>query len=274
MNERTKKIGVFDSGFGGLNILKYIVEALPEYDYVYLGDTARVPYGNRSFEIVYEFTVQALEFLFKHDCDLVILACNTASSDALKRIQTEYLPKFYPDKKVLGVLIPAAESAAELTKNKKVGVMATRGTVESGTFVREILKQDESISVFQVACPLLVPVIEAGEEENVELLSILLSKYLKELKNAEIDTLILGCTHYGIIKSAIQKYMGESVAIIDEGPIVGAKLKEYLQKHTEIELRLAKNSSKKIFTTDLTLGFKVLGSKFFGEPIEVEFTVI
>ncbi len=274
MIERKKKIGVFDSGFGGLNILKYIIKELPEYDYVYLGDTARVPYGNRSFEIVYEFTVQALEFLFKNDCDLVILACNTASSDALKKIQTEFLPEFYPDKKVLGVLIPAAETASVVTRNNKVGVMATRGTVETGTFVREILKQNQAINVFQVACPLLVPVIEAGEDENEKLLDLLLKSYLKNLKNEGIDTLILGCTHYGIIKKSIQDFMGETVSVIDEGPIVANKLKDYLSVHTEIESNLSKNSSKQIYTTDLTLGFKQLGSKFFGEPIEVKYAQI
>jgi glutamate racemase len=266
---RDKSIGVFDSGFGGLTILKEIVRKLPQYDYIYLGDTARVPYGNRSKETVYEFTKQAVSFLFKNNCELIILACNTASSDALRRIQREYLPKHYPNKKVLGVLIPASEEAAEITRNNKVGMIGTSLTVESGAFKRELHKLDSKIKVFQQACPLLVPIVEAGEHQS-EATRLVVEKYLKPLKAKGVDTLILGCTHYGILEKSIKKIMGSRVKIISEATVVSKSLKGYLKRHREIELRLGKNKQLQFYSTDLTEKFTTLGSKFFGRKIKAK----
>jgi glutamate racemase len=270
---RNKAIGIFDSGFGGLNIMRGILKELPEYDYIYLGDTARVPYGNRSKEIVYEFTKQAVDFLFSKNCELIILACNTASSDALRKIQREYLPKYHPQKKVLGVLIPGAEHAVIKSKNRKVGVIATEATIKSGAFERELKKMNPKLKVFQNACPLLVPFVEAGEH-NSKMTNLALKKYLKSLLAKNIDTLILGCTHYGILENKIRKIVGEKVAIVNESKIVAKKLTGYLQRHQEIEKKLAKRGKQLFYSTDLTDNFVKLGSKFIGKEIKVEIAVL
>lgn len=266
---KDKFIGVFDSGFGGINILKGIVKKLPDYNYLYLGDTARTPYGTRSPEIIYEFTKQAVDFLFMHDCELVILACNTASSEALRKIQQEYLPKHYPNKKVLGVLIPAAEEAVSRTKSCKIGVIATEGTIKSNAFVRELTKLNPKVKVFQRSCPLLVPLVEEGEHDS-KVTKIILEKYLKPFKKRKIDTLVLGCTHYGILENQIRKIVGLKTSIISESKVVPIKLKKYLKKHPEIETNLGKNSLIIFYSTDLTDKFTVLGSKFFGQKIKPE----
>lgn len=266
---RTQSIGVFDSGFGGLSILRGIVRELPEYDFVYLGDTARVPYGTRSPDTVFEFTRQAVEFLFEKNCGLVILACNTASSDALRRIQREYLPKHFPERSVLGVLIPAVEEAAAKTRNKKVGVLATSGTVASEAFIREFSKLDPEVQAFQNACPLLVPLVEAGEE-NSPATDYFLKKYLKPLLAEDIDTLILGCTHYGLLERTIRKLVGRKVHIVSESRIIGGKLRGYLARHPKREQMLGKRSARTFYSTDLTEHFSTLGKRFFGEKIDVE----
>jgi glutamate racemase len=244
-------IGVFDSGFGGINVLRGIVKELPEYSYLYLGDTARTPYGTRSKDVVYEF------------------ACNTASSDALRKIQREYLPKRHPGKKVLGVLIPAAEIAAARTKNKRIGVIATEGTVRSAAFVRELTKLDPRIKIFQNACPLLVPIVEAGEQ-NSPATKLILEQYLHPIRKSRIDTLILGCTHYGILESQIKKIIGPRIAIISEASVVPKKLRDYLARHPEIEKQLKKDGSVSFCSTDLTEKFTRLGSLFFGKKISVK----
>jgi glutamate racemase len=264
---RNKSIGIFDSGFGGLDIARGIVKQLPGYDFIYLGDTARVPYGTRSKEVVYKFTKQAVNFLFGKNCELVIFACNTASSDALRLIQKEYVPKYHAGKKVLGVLIPAAEEACKRTRNNRIGVMATASTVASGSFLRELSKINPKIKVFQKSCPLLVPIVEAGEQDS-EITDIILKKYLKPLTSKKIDTLILGCTHYGILESKIRKIVGSNMEIISESKIVAGKLKNYLKRHKEIEKKLAKKRKRMFYSTDLTKNFEVLGSKFFGEKIK------
>ncbi len=262
-------IGVFDSGFGGLAILKEIVKVLPEYNYVYLGDTARTPYGSRSQEVIYRFTLQAVKFLFQKNCYLVILACNTSSSEALRKIQQQYLPKYYPQRRVLGVLVPTAESAVVESKNKHIGIIATESTVNSGAFVRELKKLDPEVKVFQKAAPLLVPIIETGQQ-NSEIIKLVLDDYLQPFVKENIDTLILGCTHYDLVKEEVQKVLGGEVKIISEGKIVAEKLRDYLIRHPEIENKLGKNSIRKFFTTDLTSRFKILGKEFFGEPIQPE----
>lgn len=272
---KTKKasIGVFDSGFGGLTILRGIVKALPEYDYIYLGDNARVPYGSRSPDVVYAFTLQAVEFLFGQGCDLVILACNTASADALRRIQKEYLSKGHPNKRVLGVLIPAAEEAAAVTKNGRVGVIATEGTVASGAFPREIGKIERSVLVFQNACPLLVPIIESGEHDSV-VVDIMLEKYLAPLNKRTVDTLILGCTHYGILEKKIRKSIGAKVSIVSEAHVVPKKLKAYLKRHPEIERKLGRKKKRLFYSTDPTDKFNRFGSRFFGAPIRAKKAIL
>jgi len=266
---RHKRIGVFDSGFGGLHVLRSIVRALPEYDYVYLGDTARAPYGDRPQETIYAYTKQAVDFLFSRDCGIVVVACNTASSEALRTIQQAYGTK----KKVLGVLIPAAEEAVQRSKNRRIGVIATTGTVASGKFVRELEKIDADVAVFQNACPLLVPLVEAGEQNSPEMNTIL-KRYLTPLLRKKIDTLILGCTHYGILERNIRAVIGPGIIIVSEARVVPDKLRNYLKRHPEIAETLGTRGSIRFFSTDRTDRFKVLGSKLFGRPIRVEKAVL
>ena len=261
-----KYIGVFDSGFGGLDILKAITKKLSEYNYIYLGDTARTPYGTRSKEVIYEFTTQAVDFLFKNNCEIIILACNTASSDALKKIQQEYLPKHYPGKKVLGVLIPTAEEAIKKTLNKKIGVIATERTVNSNSFKKELLKLNPKVKVYQNACPLLVPIVETGEQ-NSNFTEVIIDKYLKPLIKKDIDTLILGCTHYGILERKIKKVVGNKILVLSEAKIIPKKLEIYLKNHPEIKKILSKKRKIIFYTTALTDKFILLGSKFFGKKI-------
>jgi len=261
-----KCIGVFDSGFGGLDVLRGIVKELGDYDYIYLGDNARVPYGPRSQKTIYKFTEQAVNFLFKNQCELIIFACNTISSEALRKIQQKYLPKQYPNKRVLGILIPAVEEAVKKTNNKKVGIMATRGTVLSGAFIREFVKIDPRVKVWQKACPLLVPIVEAGEQ-NLRAVNIILESYLQPLLNKEIDTLILGCTHYGILEDKIKQIAGTNIKIVSGAKIIPEKLKNYLARHPEIDEKLGKNKVIHFYSTGLTKKFTILGSKFFGKVI-------
>lgn len=262
---RNKFIGIFDSGFGGLDILQSIVRKLPEYNYIYLGDSVNAPYGDRPQETIHGFTKKAVDFLFDKDCGVVILACNTASSESLRKIQQAY----GADKKVLGVLIPAAEEAVKMTKNKKIGVMATEGTVRSGAFERELKKVDPQIEVFQQACPLLVPIVESGEQDS-EKTEEILKEYLQPLLEESIDTLILGCTHFGILKNKIKRIVGEGVYIIGEGETVPKKLTDYLRRHLEIEKNLAKEGARKFYTTGDVEQFNELGSRFFGQEIKAE----
>jgi len=266
------KIGVFDSGFGGLDIFCHISGKLPRHDFIYLGDTARTPYGSRSQETIYEYTTQAVDFLFKKDCQLVILACNTASAEALRKVQQEYLPKNAPDKRVLGVIIPAAEEAIKATKNRRIGVIGSESSINSGTFPAELKKLDPAVEVFQKACPLLVPIVES-DEKNPEIINLVIKNYLTPLVVEKIDTLILGCTHYGILKLEIGKVLKElnSVAIIiDEGKIVAEKLQDYLQRHPEIAEKLAQTAKREFYTTDLTKKFQKIGSRLMGQEIKVE----
>jgi len=267
--KRNKRIGVFDSGFGGLHVLRSIAATLPEYDYVYLGDTARAPYGDRPQETIYAYTKQAVDFLFSRNCSIVILACNTASSEALRKIQDEYGAK----KKVLGVLIPAAEEAMRKSKNRRIGVIATTGTVASKKFVRELEKLEPSVRAFQKACPLLVPLVEAGEQNSPETDTIL-ERYLRPLLRTKIDTLILGCTHYGILERNIRAIVGPNVAIISEARVVPDKLRNYLERHPEIEETLGTRSTIRFYSTDRTDNFRILGSALFGRPIRVEKAVL
>ena len=267
--KRNKSIGVFDSGFGGLSILKGIVRELPQYDYIYLGDTARTPYGDKKQEIIYEFTKQAVDFLFKQNCEIIILACNTASSKALRKIQQDYIPKKYPGKRVLGVLIPGTEESVLKTKNNRIGVIATEATVSSKAFIREFKKIDSKIKIYQKACPLLVSIVEAGQEDEISS-ELIIKGYLNYFVNKNIDTLLLGCTHYGILEEKINKSMPYKVEIISGGEVVGKKLKDYLSKHLDFEKKLSKQRKKIFHSTDITERFEKLGSKFFGQKIKVK----
>lgn len=254
------KIGIFDSGLGGLLVAKAIVKAMPEYDYVYLGDTKRVPYGNRSHEAVFEFTKECVDYLFrKENCAIIIIACNTASARALRKIQQEYLPKHFPDRKVLGVLIPAAE---ECIKFGKIGVLETSGTVASNTFPREIRKLNKKAKIFQNAAPMLVPLAEEGEGKNV---LPFIKKYLQPLLNKKLDALVLGCTHYPIFKREIKKLLPKNIKIISQDEIIPKKLRNYFIRHPEIEKRLSKSKTTKILVTDMTKNIEKLSNKWFGK---------
>ncbi len=258
------KIGIFDSGLGGLVIAHSLMQRLPKYDYIYLGDTARVPYGNRSQETVYRFTEQAVDYLFRHDCQLVIIACNTASAEALRQIQQYYLPKHYPDRRVLGVLIPAAEEAAVTTKNNRIGVLATNSTVASGAFVRELTKINPDLIIEQQPAPLLVPLIE---NNGLKWADSILKEYLQPLIDKDIDCLILGCTHYPILKDRIQQIVGAKIQLISQDELVPLKLVKYLERHQELESRLTQNSERLFLSTDITPATIDLAAKLFGEQI-------
>lgn len=262
-------IGVFDSGLGGLTIFKELLKELPDYNYLYLGDIARVPYGSRSPEIIYQFTKEAVDFLFKKGCELIILACNTATSNALKRIQTEYLPQNYPQRRVLGVIKPAAEEAVIKSANNRIGVIGTEATINSLAFEREIKKIKPEAKVYSVACPLLVPIIEAGEL-NWEGLDLILDKYLKPLRKKDLGALILGCTHYSLIKDKIQKHINKGVRIIDEAEIIPDKLKDYLFRHPEIEKRLKREKKVKYLVTAYSQRFEELAKMFLKKEVKFE----
>ncbi len=254
------KIGIFDSGLGGLIIMKAIHKMMPEYDYVYLGDTKRVPYGNRSEEAIFEFTREGVDYLFrKENCAIVIIACNTASAKALRKLQREYLPKNFKDRKILGVLIPAAEETINL---KKVGILATRGTVSSGTFPKEIKKINKEIKVFQNSAPMLAQLAEEGK--NV-LAVPFIKKYLQVFYNKDLDALILGCTHYPIFRKDIRKIIGKKIKIISQDEIIPKKFKKYLERHREINKKLTCNRDVKILVTDKTDMVKNLTENWFGK---------
>lgn len=259
------KIGIFDSGLGGLIILKDIIKKLPQYDYIYLGDSARVPYGNRSQETIYEFTKQAVDFLFKKDCQLIIIACNTASSEALRKIQQEWLPENYPDRRVLGVIKPVVEKAAQVSKGK-VGVIGTKGTINSESYIKELQNLNPQLEIIQQATPLLVPLIEEGWQKS-DITKKVLRKYLRPLKLAKVDTLILGCTHYPILYKEIQGIMGKT-KVLQSGEIEAESLADYLQRHPEIELKLDKNSDYTFYVTDISDHYQQLAKKWFGQNIE------
>ncbi len=263
--EKNGKIGVFDSGFGGLTVLKEFKKILPQYDYVYLGDNARAPYGSRSHQTIFEYTKEGVEFLFQNGAEIIVLACNSASAEALRKIQQEFLPEKYPDRRVLGVIIPTAEEATLETERGKVAILATEATVHSGTFEREIEKIDPRVKVFSFPAPLLVPIVENGEEKSAEAEEFI-KKYVEEAKNTGADILILGCTHYGFLKEAIAKY-APLMTIVEEAPIVARKFEDYLLRHADIKEKLSHNGSVEFFTTDNSEKFDTLGKRFLGSEI-------
>ncbi len=268
----TAPIGVFDSGYGGLTILKQIRRMMPEYDYLYLGDNARAPYGPRSYEVVYEFTLQAVRHLFDAGCPLVILACNTASAKALRSIQQRDLPFMDdPTRRVLGVIRPTVESVGDVTKTRHVGLFATPGTIRSLTYEIEIHKLFPDIKVTGVACPMWVPLVE-NEEFASPGADYFVRKYVDELLglDPEIDTIILGCTHYPLLLDKIRAYCPEGVALMSQGDYVANSLQDYLQRHPEMQSRLSRGASLSMETTEQPDQFSSLASLFLGESAGVD----
>jgi len=264
-------IGVFDSGYGGLTVFKSIVAALPQYDYIYLGDNARAPYGNRSFETVHEYTLQCVEWFFEQGCELVIIACNTASAKALRTIQQQDLPGIASEKRVLGVIRPTAEVIGNYSKTRHVGVLGTRGTVTSQSYLIEINKFFPDIKVAQLACPLWVPIVEYGEY-NSEGTDFFVKKYLDQLLAADkdIDTILLACTHYPVLMEKIKKYLPAGISVIAQGDIVADSLKDYLHRHPEMEQRISKGGNLSFYTTDDPSDFSEHATLFFGRPVEAQ----
>ena len=270
MPDLTKSpIGIFDSGYGGLTVLRAIAEELPGYDYLYQGDNARAPYGNRSFETVYEYTLECVQQLFSMGCELVILACNTASAKALRNIQQKDLPLIAPHKRVLGVIRPTTEIVGKYSKTGHVGVLGTTGTITSNSYPIEIAKLFPQLTVHQEACPMWVPLVEnyematAGADYFVE-------KNLNSLltKDKNIDTIILGCTHYPLLIQNIKKFLPEGITLLSQGDIVAHSLTDYLKRHPEMEQKCSKGGKFQFFTTDSTENFDAAASLFFGAEVK------
>lgn len=270
-----KKIGVFDSGYGGLTILKDIQRILPQYDYIYLGDNARAPYGTRSFDVVYQFTLQAVKKLFDLDCDLVILACNTASAKALRSIQQNDLPILAPEKKVLGVIRPTAEQIGKFTSSNVVGVLGTPGTISSESYLIEIHKQYPKVEVFQKACPLWVPLIENNKHYSEGGRIIIQEDYQDLLSlHPKMDAVLLACTHYPIIQEFLKGISGDLIQIVSQGEIVALSLKDYLARHQQLEHKLEKNGATQYYTTENPTEFNKNALQFIGMPINAIHTQI
>ena len=265
-------IGIFDSGYGGLTILEKIREKLPQYDYIYLGDNARTPYGTRSFEVVYEFTLQAVKKLFDLGCPLIILACNTASAKALRSIQQINLPQINANNRVLGVIRPTVECISNITNTKHIGVLATTGTIKSQSYPLEIQKLSPDVVVSSEACPMWVPLVENNEYQS-EGADYFIQKHINQLlaKDPLIDTLILGCTHYPLLIEKIRKYTPSHIQIISQGEYVAASLDDYLMRHPEINDRCSKNGQCRFLTTESESKFQESASIFLQEEnIQVE----
>lgn len=275
--QQGKNIGVFDSGYGGLTILKEIVRVLPQYNYIYLGDNARAPYGSRSFEVVYQYTREAVHRLFEMDCQLVILACNTASAKALRTIQQTDLPHWDPEKRVLGVIRPSVEALVQHSRNGHVGVLATRGTVASESYPIEIQKLygNEKYRVTQLACPMWVPLVENDELEG-EGAEYFVRKYTRELLelDPDIDTVILGCTHYPVLSSLIARFMPAGVKIISQGHIVADSLADYLYRHPEMDKKLSRQGGVAYYTTEKTDLFDRMAGLFLGQEVKSRHIVV
>ena len=270
--QTTGPIGVFDSGYGGLTILDKIREYMPEYDYLYLGDNARTPYGSRSFEVVYEFTLQAVKKLFELGCPLVILACNTASAKALRTIQQTNLPLIDPTRRVLGVIRPTAECIGTLTQSRHVGILATSGTIKSESYLMEVHKLFPDVMVTGEACPMWVPLVENNEYAS-EGADYFVQKHIRQLleKDPKIDTIILGCTHYPLLIEKIRQFTPSHVRIVPQGEYVAHSLHDYLNRHPEMDIRCTKNGTCRFLTTESTAKFEESASIFLRmDEMEVE----
>jgi glutamate racemase len=267
----TQPIGVFDSGYGGLTVLKSIVEKLPSYDFIYLGDNARSPYGNRSFETVYQYTREAVQWFFSRGCPLVILACNTSSAKALRTIQQQDLVESGTRNRVLGVIRPTTEIAGLLSKTKKVGILATSGTVNSESYVLEINKFFPNIKVYQQACPLWVPLIENNEHLGPGA-DYFVRKYVDELlsQSSDMDTVLLACTHYPLLMHKLRQCFPKNIQLVAQGDIVAESLVKYLKNHPELDSRCTKNARISFYTTDACADFDLHGGYFYGQNVNSE----
>jgi glutamate racemase len=266
-------IGVFDSGIGGLTVFRSIVEQLPGYDYIYLGDNGRAPYGNRSFNTIHQYTWECVQWMFKQGCPLIILACNTASAKALRTIQQQDLPKDNADKRVLGVIRPTAEVIGDYTKTKQIGVLGTKGTVQSGSYLLEIEHFSPDLKVYQQACPLWVPLIENGEYDKPGA-DYYVQLYLDRLmeQSPDIDTILLACTHYPLLQDKIKAHLPAHINVVAQGDIVATSLVDYLKRHPEMEQQLSKNGHRQFYTTiDDTPDFDRHASLFFADNVKSEY---
>jgi glutamate racemase len=266
-------IGVFDSGYGGLTILKELKHTLPQYDYLYLGDNARAPYGPRSYDTVYQYTLEAVNWFFNQGCSLVILACNTASAKALRTIQQKDLPKMAPDKRVLGVIRPTTEILGNFSTTHQVGILGTLGTIQSDSYPIELAKFFPDLQVFQQACPLWVPLIENGEQDKPGA-DYFVKSYLDQLfsQSADIDTLLLACTHYPLIADKIKAFMPKGVNVVSQGAIVAKSLAKYLESHPDLAQKCSQSGQLSFYTTDNPQAFELQASTFFGQKIAAKHT--
>lgn len=262
-------IGIFDSGLGGLSVYREIKKLLPQYDYLYLGDSARTPYGSRSFETIYQYTRQGVSALLDMGCPLVILACNTASAKALRNIQQKDLVEHYPDRRVLGVIRPSVEVVGESSKTHKIGLFATRGTVRSESYKMEFNKLFPDLTLYQEACPMWVSLVE-NNEIHTPAAEYFVRRHVENLlsKDADIDRIILACTHYPVLLNIIKKFVPSHIKIMDQGPLVAAKLQDYLNRHPEIEERCKKNALEQFLTTGTADLFEENAEVFFGKKIK------
>ena len=269
-------IGVFDSGIGGLTVFRSIAEQLPDYDYIYLGDNSRAPYGDRSFNTIHQYTWECVQWLFKQGCPLIILACNTASAKALRTIQQKDMQGLDPSKRVLGVIRPTAEVIGNYSTTNEIGVLGTNGTVQSESYLIEIQKIFPDLKIYQQACPLWVPLVESGEYEKPGS-DYFVQEYLDNImaQSANIDTLLLACTHYPLLQDKIKVYLPPNVNVIAQGDIVAKSLVDYLQRHPELEHKLTRQGTRKFYTTtDDTADFDHHASRFFSAPVTSSFVSV
>ena len=265
-------IGIFDSGYGGLSVFKEIEKVLPNYDYIYLGDNARAPYGDLSQELIYDYSRQAVDFLFAQGCELIIFACNTASAMALRRLQQEYLPVKYPGKNVLGVIRPMVEAVLELGSKKVVAIMGTKSTVDSGAYINEFANLDKNIKVVQEACPLLVPLIEASKEQEPQTKEIV-KEHAQNLQQYNPEVVVLGCTHYGWLRGEIKSNFSSKTIVLESGQVVAKKLFEYLQRHSHYA-QISDNPRRVFLTSGNNKKFDSAAKKFLGKEIKSQTIIL
>jgi glutamate racemase len=261
-------IGVFDSGYGGLTVLRALATQLPKYDYLYLGDNARAPYGTRSFDTVYRYTLQCVKWLLTQNCPLIILACNTASAKALRTIQQNDLANLSPTARVLGVIRPTSEVIGTHTRTNSIAILATNGTVQSGSYTMEIEKFFPHLRVVQEACPMWVPLIENGEHQK-EGADFFVRQHIDNVMKTDpsVDTLLLACTHYPLLREKIEACLPTGVKVIAQGDIVADSLQDYLRRHPEVEGAISTKAERAFYTTDAPADFDAKASAFFGEPV-------
>ena len=271
LSDKPAPIGIFDSGYGGLTILRDIQQRMPDRDFIYLGDNARAPYGSRSFDVVYTFTLQCVQRLFEMGCHLVILACNTASAKALRNIQQNDLPRLDPERRVLGIIRPTVEQVGLTSQTRHIGLVGTTGTVQSKSYPLEFKKLYPDITVTDKACPMWVPLVE-NNEYNGDGADFFVKKYIDELikKDEQIDTLILGCTHYPLLIDKIKKYLPERVRIVSQGELIAESLENYLSRHENIDAKCTRNGVTKYYTTESVEKFNEAASIFLNKKVEAQ----